>query len=236
MVLMVALAGAPVSGSENRVSDNNDGCGDLPRDSEDYKKCKAGSNKAGPEAVSDWIAQNRIQGLDPDHWAAGPIMDLALAGMLQVSVGETVRPDAPATLWQAARIMMVWTEHPVAGLAPGEIAARAAELGLIPGPAPAEDRPVTRLEAAYMAARLTDFPGTVEHQTDMAGVFADWSAIPEASRDQVYWVSIHNRLFVGYPDRTFRPAEPFTLGQFAVVMQRLAAFWSSGPAPVLQGP
>lgn len=101
---------------------------------------------------------------------------------------------------------------------------------------PDNDRSITRPEAAHMLAKMADFAGKVNHQVDMAKVYAEWAAIPVESQDAVYWVSIHSRLFAWYPDRTFRPESSFTLGEFAVVMQRLRAYWSFGPAPVLQGP
>ncbi len=230
LMLAVALTGAQAYGSENPVNDPLD-C------TKSYNQTRCEAHRAGPDrqVVADWLANKQIQGLDPAHWAAWPIFRLAETGVLQVNAGDKIDPDAPATLFQAARIVLDSTGQGTAQMAPREIALRAAELGLMPGPVPEADRPLSRLDAAHIAAWLTDFPGKVEHRTEMAGVFTDWAGVPEASRDRVYWVSIHNRLFVGYPDRSFRPQESLTLGQFATVIVRLWAIQSTGPAPTLQG-
>lgn len=118
------------------------------------------------EEIAAWIAQNRIRGLDPDHWAAGPIMELAKVGGLAVAAGDTLNPDAPVTLWQAARAMLLHAKQPVDGLTPRQMVERAVVLQLIPGPVPAEDRPLTRLEAAGMAATLGQFAMVVHRLQD----------------------------------------------------------------------
>lgn len=195
------------------------------------------ANTAGsldPDGVAAWVAEQQITGLDPHHWAAPALVQLAGSQLLVVRPGDHLDLNGPLTLWQAAPVMMNRAQKPMAGLSPREVAVRAAELGLIPGPVPAEDRPMTRLEAAYMLGRVTQFTGAVEQRADLDQIFTDAAAIPAASRALVYWVSVENRLFIGYPDRTFRPDEPFTLGQFVVLMQRLRAFWPE-PEPELQG-
>lgn len=237
-VLIIALLVAvlPAQASENRVN-YGDECGDLtPAECEAEKKKKQQKRaiELPPEGVAAWAAAHKINGLAPDHWAAPLLVSLVESEVLVVPDGTHLDLDKPVTLWQAAQAMMAMTKQPAEGLSSREIALRAAEVGLIPGPVPAADRPVTRLDAAYMAGRLTDFPGAAAQRVELSQVFADWEAIPSESRELVYWVSIENRLFVGYPDRTFRPAEPLTLGQFAAVMQRLRSAWAS-PVPELQG-
>lgn len=116
--------------------------------------------------------------------------------------GATLNPDAPVTFWQAAPMLMALSDQPTEGMSPREIAERAAELGLFHGPVPAEEQFVTRLDAAHMAAKLTNFTGAVEQKVELSQVFTDWEAIPAESRDLVYWVTIENRLFVGHPNRT----------------------------------
>lgn len=222
LILVLSLPGAHAVGSENKVCEG-----------EDNKVSVRPRCKPDPDAIAAWIEQNQIRSLAPTHWAAGPIMELALMGGLAVRPGAEIRPDGPATLWQAARAAMAGAGQAADFMTDRAVAERAAELNLIPGPVPPEDRAITRLEAAHVAARLTDFPGTVKQEADMARVFADWPAIAPQSQDLVYWVTIHHRLFVGFPDRTFRPGEGLTLGQFAVVVARLQEIRSSGPPPAV---
>ena len=198
--------------------------------------CYSAPGEIDPAGVQAWIAQNEIKGLTVDRWAAAAIAQPALNGALSVSKGDEIRPDAPATLWQAARLVMTWKQQPVANLTPREIAQKAADLKLMPGPVPAQDRPLTRLEAAQMVAGLAGFSGSAKPEVDLATVFADWSAVPPASRDLVYWVTVQYRLFVGYPDHTLRPGEVLTLGQMAVVAQRVQDLVLLASPPPLSEP
>lgn len=202
--------------------------GPIPCSGRDCFKAPGGVDRAGVEA---WIAQNGIKDLSADHWAAGPIVDLALSGALAVGKGDAIRPDAPATLWQAARLIMVYRQQSVADLTPREIAQKAADLKLIPGPLAPQDRTLTRLEAGQLAAGLAGFTGTVKPESDLARVFTDWSAVPQESQGMVYWVTIQYRLFVGFPDHTLRPGEGLTLAQLAVLAQRMQDIVFTPPAP-----
>lgn len=189
-------------------------------------------DQAGAKA---WLAENQIQGLTPEHWAAVPIVALAFSGGLPFSKGDTIRPEAPATLWLAARLLMFYDRRPLADLSPAEIARKAAALKLIPGPAE-PDHALTRLEAAQLLAGLARFPGSVKPEVDLARVYTDWPAVPAASRDLLYWVTVQDRLFVGFPDHTLRLGEGLTLAQLAVLAQRVADTVLTAPAPPLSEP
>lgn len=197
---------------------------------------QAGHEELGPAAIAAWIAERQISGLHPEHWAAAPVVELARRGELKAEAGADLNPDRPVMFFEAARTMLDLRGEAVAELAPAEIARQAVALRLMPGPAPEQDRSLTRLEAVYLAATLTGFTGAVKQEADPAALFADWAALPAGSGDLVYWVTIEHRLFVGYPDRTFRPGTPFTLGQFAVVMQRIQDIRALPEAPPLGGP
>ncbi len=187
-----------------------------------------------PEALVAWAQQRNLTGIDPHHWAAPLLVGLVDTGVIKFQSGDHVNLDAPVTLFQAAKVAMEWAKQPIENLSPRELAVKAADQGLIPGPVPTEDRPITRLEAAYLTGRMTGFTGTVEQKVDMAKVLTDWEQIPAGSRPLVYWVTLQNRLFLGYEDKSFRPNDLFTLGQFVAVQQRLIN-WSAEQPPVLQG-
>ncbi len=186
------------------------------------------------ERITGWASEHKIQGVDPQHWAAPLLLALVGTGHIVLRDGEAVDLEAPVTVYYAAEVMMRRAKQPIDGLSPWEIAVRAAQLGLISGPVPAEDRPMTRLEAAFIAGFMTGFPGKVDQKVEMSRVWGDWESIPAESHDLIYWVTMENRLFTGFGDRSFRPYETFTRGQFMALQYRLRTWWPE-PAPELIG-
>lgn len=218
-VLLCLLLAAPALAGDGGHTQRGAGAG---RDPEGASRGPGGGTLRGddPAQVRSWIETYNIKGLSYDHWAAGHILNAVDAGFLTVKDGDQINPDAPVMLYQASQTVLEALQEPVAGLTPQQMAGKMAAMGLLVGPA-TQDRQVTRLEAALMEARLVSYTKPALRLVDMKTVYQDWAAIGAAYQDQVYWVTIQRRLFAGFPDHTFRPNDPFTVGQFATVMERV---------------
>lgn len=76
------------------------------------------------------------------------------------------------------------------------------------------DKPITRIEAAVILAKtlnLTPETGTLP--------FADANLIPDSAKG--YLLALYKKgIFVGYPDKTFRPETAIDRAQIAVILDR----------------
>lgn len=220
----ISIPLAASSGTKCNLNDNTMICQDPRVQLPGRGRGGAGGLRGDdPAQVRSWIETYNIKGLSPEHWAAGHILNMVDSGVLAIREGDVVDPDAPAMAYQASRVALRFLGENLDGLSNQQIADRAVAGGLLADPATGHDRKLTRLEAALMAAHLTGYQQPVLPLVDMSTVYQDWSAVPEAYRNQVYWVTIQNRLFVGFSDHTFRPAADFSLGQFAALVERLQA-------------
>lgn len=188
------------------------------------------------EAIAAWIQERGIVDLDASHWAAAALQQAVEGGAIDLPADGRLRPDSPLTFYQAAAAVLTWQQQPIQDQTPAEVARQAVALKLMPGPVPEADRNLTRLEAAYMAGVMLGFDGTVEQAVGLDSLFTDWSLIPADMRDEVYFVTVENRLFVGFPDRTFQPDGAFTLAQYAVMVERFRDIRAKPSVPLLGGP
>lgn len=174
-----------------------------------------------PSIVRRWIQIDEIQGLTADHWAAGHILNIVDQGILPVQKGQRIDPDKPVMLYEAARWILSDMKVDLTGLSPQQIAQKAADLNLLGETNVGLDRELTRLDAVMLISRMAGYTGPVQQEVDMRTVYTDWDLVPEQYRDQLYFVTMQSRLFVGFPDKTFRPRAILTLAQFAAAVERV---------------
>ncbi|GIP32190.1 S-layer homology domain-containing protein [Paenibacillus sp. J2TS4] len=137
-----------------------------------------------------------LPGISPN-----PMDDRSSNQMLNL-LGRQAFSDVPSDHWAAEAIAWGYATGVIDGIEPGRFA---------------PDEPLTREQMAAILARWLDFPsagsgGNASFFSDVAFDRWSYSAIRTLSL---------NGIIDGFADRTFRPSEPVTRAQMAVLMNRL---------------
>lgn len=165
------------------------------------------------------------------HWAEDDIEAFAAAGYIQGYPDETFRPEREISRAEFASIIVNalgnqlrrvpglrveftdieghWAEEAIQTLA---------NAGIVEGFGGAfrPDDPITRQEAARIAASVLKLQGDGEVDFVDSADIADWALEPISA-------AVAAGLFEGYPDESFRPDNPITRAESVVVIQRMAA-------------
>lgn len=196
----------------------------------------AGGEKAAPGPAPVF---NDLQG----HWAQAAVMHLAAKGLMSGYPGGFFAPDRAVTRAEAAAVLaraLGITPDPAgisylarrgyadAGEVPpwaaAELAAAVRE-GLLRGNLSADgalflkaSAAANRLELAVLLARAAGKRLGPATPADLP--FTDAAAVPSWAA-QALGEALARGLVAGYPDKTFRPLEPATRAEFAVMTMRL---------------
>jgi hypothetical protein len=164
-------------------------------------------------------------------WAEGPVLALESLGVLSSQEGGGFRPQAPIS--RAGFAALLARGLHLAPAPPGELSlftdaaavpppaapdvAAAVAAGLLRGDGAGEldpTGPVTRAEAAVMAARVTGLAPAAAPAFSDAALIPPWAAAAVGAAAQA-------GLLAGYPDGTFRPLQPLTRAEAAALVLRL---------------
>ena len=173
-----------------------------------------------------------VSGNPGRHWAQETLDDWVENGLLRGFDDGSLRPDSLISRAEFVALVnrlygfTVQAEVRLTDVAPhhwyaGEVA-KALAAGFVKGYADGTFRPnqpITRQEAAVIVASLL---GLEPNDEQLARKFRDGDAIAEWSRNAVAAVVEHGYMN-GYPDGTFRPAQPITRAEAIVTLDRTAA-------------
>jgi hypothetical protein len=180
-----------------------------------------------------------------DHWAAGAIAELAAKGVINGVGNGKFDPEGTVTREQLAKLLVMafgLSHYPDPSPYPDVTNDRwSAEYIVAAGPFMARykdglfhpEYPAVREEIAVALTKLKGMKPAADPDNWLW--FTDYKQIaPTADA----WVATAraNGLIGGFPDRTFRPRDPVTRAQIAVLLQRASLICGVSPEPGCAAP
>jgi hypothetical protein len=180
-----------------------------------------------------------------DHWAAAATAELAAKGVINGVGNGKFDPDGTVTREQLAKLLVMafgLSHYPDPSPYPDVTSDRwSAEYIVAAGPFMARykdglfhpEYPAIREEIAVALSKLKGMKPAAN--PDNWRWFTDYKQINPSAEG---WVATarENGLIGGFPDRTFRPRDPVTRAQMAVLLQRASLICGVSPEPGCAAP